>query len=614
MGAVYRCHQADLPEIKAAVKVMLMEAPEGSDSRFAREAAVLARLDHPAIVRFRQINLSHSPPYLVMDLVDGDSLAQRIGDGAVGVEEVLSIGMALSDALQHVHDQGIFHRDVKPANVIVGQGGRTKLVDFGIALDEGGPALTRTGMVPGSAPYVAPEIFHADHIDPRRWDVYGLGVTLYEALIGGQAFDGGSGSMERQLARIVMAKHAHAPLDPGETFPGALRELIQDMTTSDPEDRISAMSEVTRRIRRIQRAMETSTATMANPTLAPPDTGDLEKAPPPAPEQPQAAVSDETILMETPSEPANKPATWMRQVVVGAAVLLLVVGAWYMGTQNSGLGTVHDDPEVMVPRRRSVEVEVHGLPNGLVPRVRLGGRAPESWEGRHAQFTDVPLGTARLAVAAGAPCQEEGCPEQYCSEGCLNTSREVTITTGTAPLRIEVELEMPPPPMVSQRMFAGWIALAPEWGKSATGTERAGRNYLKTWHHDQPRDHDGDHPVVWVSGHAAEAFCVDRGGLLASDDAPVKWVEVNGKTTHWEWRTDHGKLVALHSNGNAHAPHGGDTVAVANGGFRCAWPWPSDRPAVQAEGSGGHDEGGAVDEGGAIDEGAAVDEGGHHGH
>ena len=578
MGAVYRCHQADLPDIKAAVKVLLLEAPEGSESRFAREAAVLARLSHPAIVTFRQISLTHRPPFLVMDLVEGTSLDQQLDQGPVPLARVIELGLALAGALQHTHEQGVCHRDVKPANVILGDDGRSKLVDFGIALEEDGVALTRTGMVPGSAPYAPPEIFHDDDLDPKRWDVYGLGVTLFEALTGQQAFDGGSGSLERQLARIVMAKHGHQPLDPGQGVPGPMRELIQDMTTSDPDDRIQAMSEVARRLRRVQRQL--GAAPEANPTLSPSHTHDL------APErrvistlaprseaprqQPPPPTASDTGAVSWPPRPS-----WHLPSAGALALLGLGGLGWTLISDRNPQTRV--DVQTDEPAVRTVEVQVSGPPADLEVRVSLGGVAPTRQAGGVATFEGVPLGTARMVAATGAPCHVPDCPGQGCPEACLHTEQQVHVVEGQDTLRVATELVLPTPRPVTRGEFARWVGGNPDWAPAAArGSSRAGGSYLKDWHHGRPRAEDREAPVVWVSGHAAQAYCADRGGLLGPEDPPRSWTEVRGANTHWEWRSEDQMLLAHHSNGDAHAPHGGDRSTGSTGGFRCAWPWPSD--------------------------------------
>lgn len=167
-------------------------------ARFLREAQMLARLDHPAVVRVFDLGSHQGRPWLAMERIGGVSLAQRIaqlraGGGHAGdsLRELVAAVAEVADALTHVHAAGIVHRDVKPSNLLLRADGSAVLTDFGIARDEGDPALTQTGIMVGSPHYMAPEqtIGSANDHGPAV-DVFALGATLYECITLQRAFDG----------------------------------------------------------------------------------------------------------------------------------------------------------------------------------------------------------------------------------------------------------------------------------------------------------------------------------------------------------------------------------------------------------------------------------------
>ena len=278
MGSVYRCHNADAPRIKAAVKVLSPHSIPDAHQRFVREAEILCRLDHPHIVRVRDISISTSPAYLVMELVEGRSLEGHLSEGAMELSMALTVVEQLAAALGHAHEQGICHRDVKPANVLVDKNHNTRLVDFGIAVEEGSARLTRTGfMAPATVIYAPPEWVAGESPNPVRWDVYGLGVVAFECLTGLQAFPvDNSTSARQQLLKLALSKQDHQPLDPGPAFEDALRSLVMGMTHPVAEERVPNMLVVLQALEALGHTqMMTGSAWPGLPaavTLAPPPT------------------------------------------------------------------------------------------------------------------------------------------------------------------------------------------------------------------------------------------------------------------------------------------------------------------------------------------------------
>jgi len=192
MAAVWRAHDEVLART-VAVKVLHghLAADAAFRERFRREAISAAKLTHPAVVSVYDTGTDGAAVYLVMEFVDGVTLKDVIADnGTLTPGEAATVGEKVARGLAYAHDRGLVHRDVKPANILIGHDGSVKVADFGIAkAEEAGDDLTKTGMVLGTAAYVAPEQITAQPIDGRA-DQYALGCVLYEALAGRQPFKG----------------------------------------------------------------------------------------------------------------------------------------------------------------------------------------------------------------------------------------------------------------------------------------------------------------------------------------------------------------------------------------------------------------------------------------
>ena len=195
MGVVYRAEQVSLGRT-VAVKFLLAgrSARGGQVERFLNEGRLLARLDHPNVVRVIEVGTADRSPYIVMEFVDGRTLARHAAGRPQPLDDAVRWVELLARAVAYCHEQGVLHRDLKPTNVLVTADGVPKLTDFGLAkaLDPDGPnQLTRTGDVFGTPSYMAPEQADGRHAD-RTADVYGLGAILYELLTGRPPFEGGN--------------------------------------------------------------------------------------------------------------------------------------------------------------------------------------------------------------------------------------------------------------------------------------------------------------------------------------------------------------------------------------------------------------------------------------
>ena len=207
MGQVWRARDTKLDR-DVAIKVLPEAFAHDADrlARFTREAKTLAALNHPNIAHIHGLEENSGVTALVMELVEGDDLSQRIARGAIPLDEALPIAKQIAEALEAAHEQGIIHRDLKPANIKVRADGTVKVLDFGLAkaLDAHAssgaveamnsptitsPAMTQAGMILGTAAYMAPEQARGKTVD-RRADIWAFGAVLFEMLSGTRVFEG----------------------------------------------------------------------------------------------------------------------------------------------------------------------------------------------------------------------------------------------------------------------------------------------------------------------------------------------------------------------------------------------------------------------------------------
>ena len=255
MGEVYRGRDSKLNR-DVAIKVLLPAVAADGErlARFNREAQVLASLNHPNIAHIHGIDDSDSGPLLILEFVDGPTLADRIAPGPLPADESIAIAKQIADALEAAHERGIIHRDLKPANIKVDDHGNVKVLDFGLAkaLDQGSgsadqgsgtlansptitsPAMTQAGMILGTAAYMSPEQAKGRVVD-KRSDVWAFGCVLYEMLTGARAF--GGEDVTDTIAAVVRAEPDWSRL-PADTAP-QIRLLLKRCLEKDRKVRIS---------------------------------------------------------------------------------------------------------------------------------------------------------------------------------------------------------------------------------------------------------------------------------------------------------------------------------------------------------------------------------------
>jgi serine/threonine protein kinase len=185
MAVVYRARDEELDR-PVAVKLLAdnLAADEAFRKRFLREARLAARVAHKNVVQVYDCGEAEGRPYIVMEYVEGETLAELLGrEGSLPPAKAVGLALQVCSGLDHAHQAGLVHRDIKPQNLLIGDEGTVKIVDFGIARPSHGTQLTETGSVLGTAAYLAPEQAAGEEVTPAA-DIYAVGVVLYEMLAG----------------------------------------------------------------------------------------------------------------------------------------------------------------------------------------------------------------------------------------------------------------------------------------------------------------------------------------------------------------------------------------------------------------------------------------------
>jgi len=258
MGEVYRATDTNLKR-QVAIKVLPDTMATDSErlARFQREAEVLASLNHPHIAAIHGLERAGGQTALVMELVDGPTLADRVTQGPIPLDETLHIAKQIAEALEAAHEHGIIHRDLKPANIKLRPDGTVKLLDFGLAKaieGSGGPGgkialtnsptitspamMTGVGVILGTAAYMSPEQAKGRVVD-KRSDVWAFGAVVYEMLTGRRAFEGDD--VSDTLARILMKEPDWTTL-PADT-PAPLRRLLRRCLEKDRKRRLDSAAD-----------------------------------------------------------------------------------------------------------------------------------------------------------------------------------------------------------------------------------------------------------------------------------------------------------------------------------------------------------------------------------
>src|SRR5262245_130446 len=244
MGEVYQATDSKLGRA-VAIKILPEAFAYDKDrlARFEREARVLASLNHPNIATIYGLEEVTARKFLIMELVPGETLADRIRRGPIPVDEALGFAKQIAEALEAAHEMGVVHRDLKPANVKITPDGKVKVLDFGLAklADQRGsvpslessptlmPEATQAGVILGTAAYMSPEQARGKDVD-KRADIWAFGVVLYEMLTGQQLFHGET--VSDTLAAVLKEEPAW------DRVPSKAQRLLRSCLERDPKRRL----------------------------------------------------------------------------------------------------------------------------------------------------------------------------------------------------------------------------------------------------------------------------------------------------------------------------------------------------------------------------------------
>lgn len=390
MAEVYRARD-DLLGREVAIKVLhdRYSRDRSFVERFRREAQSAANLNHPNIVALYDYGADGDTYYIVMEFIEGRSLAEIIEEeGPLLPERAAEIAADVAKALERAHSNGLVHRDVKPSNIMITTSGQTKVTDFGIARALGGDGeqtMTQTGMVIGTAAYLSPEQAQGTPIDARS-DVYSLGIVLYEALTGRPPF---SGDTPLAIAYKHVRENPTPPSSVNSDVPDALDAVTMKALAKNPDNRYSsatAMHDDLQRFSAGQRVQ--ATPLLADETMVAPATG--------------TQVLGRTDYDDDPG--GRKGALY---VVVALLILgLFALGAWLIANNLLGGGEPVEVPEVIgmtedeavaALEEVGLEADVDPKPNRRVPENEVFRQDPEAGE-------DAETGDAvTITVSTGPP-------------------------------------------------------------------------------------------------------------------------------------------------------------------------------------------------------------------
>jgi len=275
MGVVYEAEDIRLKR-RVALKFLpdnLSHDPRALQ-RFKREAYSASSLNHPSICTIYEVEEHDGRPVIVMELLEGESLKERIRNGAVPADELLDLGVQTSDALAAAHAKGIIHRDIKPANIFMAGPGRVKILDFGLAkaipshqpeIESDEESLTVEGVVPGTTAYMSPEQIRGEEIDARS-DLFSLGVVLYEAATGKRPFVGKNRVL---MMNAILNEKLVAPSRVNKELPAGVDAIIVKALAKDREQRYQHASEMRADLQAMKRETDSARViTSAKPAPA----------------------------------------------------------------------------------------------------------------------------------------------------------------------------------------------------------------------------------------------------------------------------------------------------------------------------------------------------------
>ena len=418
MGAVYRARDTKLDR-EVALKFLPPEFARDTErvARFQREARTLASLSHPSIASIFGLEEADAHRFLVMELIDGEDLSQRLARGRMPQEEALAVAEQMSQALESAHEAQIVHRDLKPANVKLAAGGRVKLLDFGLAraisssVTEGDietsptitAAFTQVGTILGTAAYMSPEQARGQDVDHRA-DIWAFGCVLFEMFSGQRLFVGETTS--DTLASVIKEQPDWDRL-PAET-PPVIVAIIQRCLEKDPRRRLQSIGEARIAIERLQQGAEGDNSTLLSANMV-------------------------RIEEPTATEASRKrTGIWITAVVAAA-----VVGAI--------LGTQFSSSEPPAPRLRKFVIQPDDLQVAYPaqPALSPDGRRIAYFENTSLSIQDLhSLKTVRVENSEGATAPFWSPDGQWLAFGLSGRVYKVAAAGGTPDVVCDINFSL----------------------------------------------------------------------------------------------------------------------------------------------------------------------------
>src|ERR1700689_5390589 len=328
MGVVYEAEDQKIGRL-VAIKLLPEATPRAPAAleRFWREARTASSLNHPGICTIHELNESGDQPFIVMELLEGQSLDKLYYRRSMPYPRLLDLGVQVADALDAAHRKGILHRDIKPGNIFLSPSGQVKILDFGLAKLEAGRTspngdkpndtiagtlpqdlLTSPGAAVGTIAYMSPEQARGETLDARS-DVFSLGVVLYELATGQHPFSGATSAVT--FDRILNYAPT-APISLNSELPAELEEILNKTLEKDRELRCQSAAELRADLKRLQR--KSSGGSSAKPSgmvggasvgSSPSSSGSGRVTPPPAP--PSGSVNGVSDVLSPGSSPGSVP-------------------------------------------------------------------------------------------------------------------------------------------------------------------------------------------------------------------------------------------------------------------------------------------------------------------
>jgi eukaryotic-like serine/threonine-protein kinase len=327
MALVYRARDEELDR-PVAIKLLAdnLAADEAFRKRFLREARLAAQLAHPNVVQVYDSGEADGRPYIVMEYVEGETLADLLSRrGRLPPSEAVELALQVCSGLEHAHQAGLVHRDIKPQNLLIREDGTVKIVDFGIARSARGTRLTETGSVLGTAAYLAPEQAAGEEVTPAA-DVYAVGVVLYELLAGRTPH-----TAESLTQFLVSGQTQSIPelRELAPEVPAALEDVVMRCLARIPEYRPPSAGALAASLSATQGELPTAALRRDEGTAEAPTRLAAPSGTSVAPQGTSVPPTSETAVRPA----ARRPRT--AALAIGAAAVALAVGGWVVFNDDS---------------------------------------------------------------------------------------------------------------------------------------------------------------------------------------------------------------------------------------------------------------------------------------